>query len=144
MTRTLPFANLFLLYQLTILPFCAFSSMKYIADLCSCFSSFFNLNLMNCEFLQPKVIAVYRRPSSKKSGNGIAPLISTSRSFGVLLLSAAFTGTVNRLINTMITLNNFIFSIHFVTCYVSLFDYCALQGHHPCEHLTAVCYAHAM
>jgi len=141
-TRTLPAARRFLLYQLTILPFCVLVRAKNTADSCIFFSSLFSLNLRNCVRLNRKAGMLYLRSSPSQTGAGMSPMCPFASS-GVFLPANADVAS-KKLINTMITLNNFIFSIHFVTCYVSLSYYGTLQGHHPCKDLTAVCYPHAM
>jgi len=140
-TRTLPAARRFLLYQLTILPFCVFVSAKNTADSCIFFSSLFKLNLRNCVRLNRKAGILYLRSSPNHTGVGMSPM-NPFVSPG-LLLSASADVVSSRLINTVITLNNFIScSIHFFAGNLPLCYYYFTDWHIPSVHLTVFCYAH--
>ena len=117
-TRTLPAARRFLLYQLTILPFCVLVSAKNTADSCIFFSVLLSLNLRYCVCLNRKAGILYLTSSPNHLGGGISPMCPLA-SPGVLLPAVADVLS-NRLINTMITLYNLVFSIHLVTGYLPL------------------------
>ena len=115
-TRTLPFARRFLLYQLTILPFGTSFSIKNTADSCSFFSVWLSLNLINCVFLNRYAGILYLRSSPSNLGAGISPIVPWC-SVGIF---PACAGPNRILLNTMITLNNLISTIHFMTGNLSL------------------------
>src|SRR6056300_1000808 len=139
-TRTLPAARRFLLYQLTILPFCVLVRAKNTADSCSFFSVLLSLNLRNCVRLNRKAGMLYLRSSPNHLGAGMSPMCPFA-SPGVLFAAIAVLVS-SRLINTMVTLNNLIFSIHLVTGYLPLRYYNFSDRHVPRVHLTARSNAH--
>src|SRR6056300_209324 len=139
-TRTLPAARRSLLYQLTILPFCVLVRAKNTADSCIFFSSLLRLNLRNCVRLNRKAGMLYLRSSPNHTGGGISPMCPLA-SPGVLFPASAVLDS-SRLINTVITLNNLIFSIHLVTGYLSLCYHNLSYRHVPRVHLTTVSDAH--
>ena len=139
-TRTLPAASRFLLYQLTILPFCVLVRAKNTADSCIFFSSLFKLNLMYCVHLNKKAGILYFGSSPSHIGGGISPIVPFV-SFN-LCESANAVLDSKRLINTVITLNNLIFSIHLMAGYLPLCYYYFSYWHVPSVHLTTVCNTH--
>ena len=139
-TRTLPATRRSLLYQLTILPFCVLVRAKNTADSCIFLSSLFNLNLMYCVHLNKKAGILYLGSSPSHIGGGISPIVPF---VSVSLFESANTVLESRrLINTVITLNNLIFSIHLVAGYLPLSYYDFSNRHVPCVHLATVCNAH--
>src|SRR6056300_1301662 len=139
-TRTLPAARRSLLYQLTILPFCVLVRAKNTADSCIFFSSLLRLNLRNCVRLNRKAGILYLRSSPNHMGVGISPMCPLV-SPGVLFPASADVVS-SRLINTVITLNNLILSIHLVTGYLSLCYNNLSYRHVPGVHFTTVSDAH--
>ena len=67
-TRTLPPARRFLLYQLTIWPLCVLVSAKNTADSCIFFSSLLRLNLRNCVARNRKAGILYFKSSPSQTG----------------------------------------------------------------------------
>ena len=139
-TLTLPAARRFLLYQLTILPFCVLVRAKNTADSCIFFSSRFRLNFRNCVRLNRKAGILYSRSLPNQIGGGISP-INPFASPGVLPPANADVVST-RLINTVITLYNLISTIHLLTGYLPLCYYYLSDWHIPGVHFTTVCYAH--
>ena len=139
-TRTLPEASRFLLYQLTILPFSVLVSAKNTADSCIFFSSRFRLNRMYWVCLNRKAGILYFNSSPSHFGGGMLPMLP---SVSLRLCESAIAVLdSNRLINTVITLNNFIFSIHLMTGNLPLCDYYFSNRHVPSVHLATIGYAH--
>jgi len=122
------------------LPFCVLVSAKNTADSCIFFYVLLSENLRNCVRLNKNAGILYLRSSPNHCGGGMSPMCPLA-SPGVLLSAKA--GVVSsRLINTVITLNNFIFSIHFMTGYLSLCYHYFSYRHVPRVHLAGVCNAH--
>ena len=135
MTRTLPEARRSLLYQLTILPFCVLVRAKKTADSCIFFSARLSLNLRNCVCLNRKAGILYLRSSPNHIGGGISPMTPLV-SPGVVFSAIAEVDS-NSLINTVITLNNFIsISIHSLTGKLPLGHYYITYRHVPSVHFT--------
>src|SRR6056300_1226167 len=139
-TRTLPAARRSLLYQLTILPFCVLVRAKNTADSCIFFSALFRLNLRNCVRLNRNAGMLYLMSSPSQMGGGMSPMCPLC-SPGVFLSAIAGVAS-NRLINTVITLNDLIFSIHLVTGYLPLCYQFLTYRHLPGVHVAGIRYAH--
>lgn len=141
-TRTLPAARRSLLYQLTILPFCVLVRAKNTADSCIFFSSFLRLNLRNCVCLNRKAGILYLTSLPNHTGGGMLPMCPLA-SPGVLFPASAVLDS-NRLINTVITLNNFISSIHSFTSNSSLLYNFLTHWHLPSKKFATFCNFHTV